>query len=225
MNELVEKVLNTKLIDMDIITINKNDPLFPKALKAIGNDCPERIYALGDVKLLESENTVAIIGSRKASRSGNSAAYTLAVRLAKEGAVIVSGLALGCDAAEHRGCLAAGGKTIAIVATGLDLTHPHENKPLQEEILQKGGLILSEQPLGTKANPTRLVARNRLQAALSQRVIVAECPEHSGTMHTVRFAQKYGKKVQSVFFKAKNEMNSGNRYIVEQGIGEYIEKF
>ena len=115
------------------------------------------------------------------------------------------------------------GKTIAIVATGLNLTHPHENKPLQEEILQKGGLILSEQPLGTKANPTRLVARNRLQAALSQRVIVAECPEHSGTMHTVRFAQKYGKKVQSVFFKAKNEMNSGNRYIVEQGIGEYIE--
>ena len=62
MNELVEKVLNTKLIDMDIITINKNDPLFPKALKAIGNDCPERIYALGDVKLLESENMVAIIG-------------------------------------------------------------------------------------------------------------------------------------------------------------------
>ena len=165
---------------------------------------------------------VAIIGSRKASRSGNSAAYALGAKFAKEGKIIVSGLALGCDAAAHRGCLSVDGKTIAIVATGLNLVHPRENIPLQEEILRKGGLIISEQPLGTKANPSRLVARNRLQAALSQMVIVAECPEHSGTMHTVRFAQKYGKQVKSVFFKGSNNMNSGNRYIVEQGIGEYI---
>ena len=94
---------------------------------------------------------------------------------------------------------------------------------MQEEILSKVGLIISEHPLGTKANPTRLVARNRLQAALSQPVVVAECPEQSGTMHTVRFAQKYGKQVRAVLFKGRNEMNSGNSFIVEQGIGEYIE--
>lgn len=208
---------------MEIITINKEDPRFPKAFKAIGDDCPETIYALGNISLLESEDLVAIIGSRKASRKGNGAAYALGVKFAKEGKVIVSGLALGCDAAAHRGCLSVDGKTIAIVATGLNLVHPRENVPLQEEILRKGGLIISEQPLGTKANPTRLVARNRLQAALSQLVIVAECPEHSGTMHTVRFAQKYGKQVRAVHFKGRNEMNSGNRFIVEQGIGEYIE--
>ncbi len=207
---------------MEIITISKEDPRFPKAFKAIGNDCPETIYALGNISLLESEDLVAIIGSRKASRKGNGAAYTLGAKFAKEGKVIVSGLALGCDAAAHRGCLSVDGKTIAIVATGLNLVHPRENEPLQEEILRNGGLIISEQPLGTKATPTRLVARNRLQAALSQMVIVAECPEHSGTMHTVRFAQKYGKQVKSVFFKGSNNMNSGNRYIVEQGIGEYI---
>ena len=208
---------------MEIVKIYKDDPRFPHALKAIGDDCPETIYALGNISLLESEEMVAVIGSRKASRKGNSAAYALGAKFAKEGKVIVSGLALGCDTSAHRGCLSVDGKTIAIVATGLDLTHPRENVPLQEEILRKGGLILSEQPLGTKANPTRLVARNRLQAALSQVVIVAECPEHSGTMHTVRFAQKYGKQVGAVHFKGRNEMNSGNSFIVEQGIGEYIE--
>ena len=208
---------------MEVITIKKEDSRFPKAFKAIGDDCPETIYALGNISLLKSEDNVAIIGSRKASRQGNGAAYTLGAKFAKEGKVIVSGLALGCDAAAHRGCLSVDGKTIAIVATGLNLTHPRENVPLQEEILRKGGLIISEQPHGTKANPTRLVARNRLQAALSQMVIVAECPEHSGTMHTVRFAQNYWKQVRAVHFKGRNEMNSGNRFIVEQGIGEYIE--
>ena len=205
-----------------IITINKEDELFPEAFKAIGEDCPERIYAMGNLDLLKRERMVAIIGSRKATRTGNNKAYDLGVSYAKKGYVVVSGLALGCDASAHRGCMAADGGTIAIVATGLNLVHPRENIPLQEEILQKGGLILSEQPLGVKANPTRLVARNRLQAALSEEVIVAECPKHSGTMHTVRFAQKYGKKVKAARLPYDKEENSGNKYIIDTGIGEGI---
>ena len=205
-----------------IITINKEDELFPEAFKAIGEDCPERIYAMGNLDLLKREHMVAIIGSRKATRTGNSKAYDLGVSYAKKGYVVVSGLALGCDASAHRGCMAADGGTIAIVATGLNLVHPRENIPLQEEILRKGGLILSEQPLGVKANPTRLVARNRLQAALSEEVVVAECPEHSGTMHTVRFAQKYGKKVKAARLPYDKEENSGNKYIIDTGIGEGI---
>ena len=207
---------------MEIITIHKDDELFPMALKTIGEDCPKILYALGNIELLKEEHMVAIIGSRKSSRQGNSAAYSLGVKFAKEGKVIVSGLALGCDTAAHRGCLSVDGKTIAIVATGLNLVHPRENEPLQAEILRKGGLILSEQPIGIKANPTRLVARNRLQAALSETVVVAECPEHSGTMHTVRFAQKYGKHIKAVHFKWTNEQNTGNRFIVDNHIGEYI---
>ena len=205
-----------------IITINKEDEFFPEAFKAIGEDCPERIYAMGNLDLLQREHMVAIIGSRKATRTGNSKAYDLGISYAKKGYVVVSGLALGCDASAHRGCMAADGGTIAIVATGLNLVHPRENIPLQEEILQKGGLILSEQPLGVKANPTRLVARNRLQAALSEEVIVAECPKHSGTMHTVRFAQKYGKKVKAARLPYDKEENSGNKYIIDTGIGEGI---
>ena len=205
-----------------IFTIKKDDELFPEAFRAIGDDCHSQIYVMGNVNLLKETNYVAIIGVRKATRAGNSKAYELGAAYGKQGAVVVSGLALGCDASAHLGCLAAKGKTIAIVATGLDLVHPRENEPLQRQILNNGGLILSEQPLGTKANPSRLVARNRLQAALSSDVIVAECPEHSGTMHTVRFAQKYGKKVKAAIFKHVAEENSGNRFIISSGIGEGV---
>ena len=205
-----------------IITINKNDELFPESFRAIGEECPERIYVMGNLDLLKSEHMVAIIGSRKATRAGNSKAYELGLNYAKKGYVVVSGLALGCDAAAHRGCMAGDGGTIAIVATGLDIVHPYENIPLQEEILRKGGLVLSEQPLGVKANPTMLVAKNRLQAALSEEVVVAECPIRSGTMHTVRFAQKYGKTIKAANFPYNKEENSGNKYIITTGIGTGI---
>ena len=205
-----------------IITINKNDEIFPASFRAIGEDCPKRIYALGNLELLKSEHMVAIIGSRKATRAGISKAFDLGLNYCRKGYVVVSGLALGCDAAAHRGCMAGDVGTIVIVATGLDKVHPHENIPLQEEILRKGGLILSEQPLGVKANPTRLVARNRLQAALSEEVVVAECPVHSGTMHTVRYAQKYGKTIKAAKFPYDKEENSGNRYIITTGIGTGI---
>ncbi|MCI6801798.1 MAG: DNA-protecting protein DprA [Prevotellaceae bacterium] len=205
-----------------IIAINKNDEIFPASFRAIGKDCPESIYALGNLELLKSEHMVAIIGSRKATRTGNSKAYELGLNYAKKGYVVVSGLALGCDAAAHRGCMAGGGGTIAIVATGLDRVHPHENISLQEEILKKGGLILSEHPLGVKANPARLVARNRLQAALSEEVVVAECPVHSGTMHTVRYAQKYGKTIKAAILPYEKEENSGNKYIITSGLGTGI---
>lgn len=205
-----------------IIAINKNDEIFPASFRAIGKDCPESIYALGNLELLKSEHMVAIIGSRKATRTGNSKAYELGLNYAKKGYVVVSGLALGCDAAAHRGCMAGGGGTIAIVATGLDRVHPHENISLQEEILKKGGLILSEHPLGVKANPARLVARNRLQAALSEEVVVAECPVHSGTMHTVRYAPKYGKTIKAAILPYEKEENSGNKYIITSGLGTGI---
>lgn len=205
-----------------IITIKKSDDLFPESLRKIGEECPEQIYAMGNLELLKKEHKVAIIGSRKATRAGNSKAFELGLNYAKKGFVVVSGLALGCDAAAHRGCMAGDAGTIAIVATGLDRVHPHENIPLQEEILKKGGLILSEQPLGIKANPSRLVARNRLQAALSDEIVVAECPFHSGTMHTVRFAQKYGKTIKATNFPYDREENSGNKYIITSGIGTGI---
>lgn len=165
---------------------------------------------------------MAIIGARAADKEGNDAAYRLGRQYAEEGNVIVSGLALGCDAAAHRGCLDVGGKTIAIVGNGLDICHPKENKPLELEILEKGGLMLSEQPYGVKANPTRLVARNRLQAALSTAVILAQCPEKSGSLHTMRFARKYRKLSLAVDFPKPTAANAGNRRLIADGLAQGI---
>ena len=82
----------------------------------------------------------------------------------------------------------------------------------------KFALLLSEQIIGVKANPTRLVARNRLQAALSEEIVVAQCPRHSGTMHTVRFAKKYGKKIYAVRYSRYGEESSGNQFLIDEGI-------
>lgn len=200
-----------------ILTLPFNSPVFPENLRRIGNDCPPLIHLLGNKELLGKE-AVAVIGARRADRRGCSAAYKWGTEYAKQGKTVTSGLALGCDAAAHLGCLDSRGGTIAIVATGLDITHPRENKNLQERILGNGGLLLSEQIIGVKANPTRLVARNRLQAALSEEIVVAQCPEHSGTMHTVRFAKKYGKKIYAVRYSRYGEESSGNQLLIDEGI-------
>ena len=163
-----------------VITLTFQNDNFPRSLRKIGNDCPPIIHCIGDLSLLApTANCIAVIGARAASPIGLRKAYELGNKYAKEGNIIVSGLALGCDKSAHEGCLDADGRTIAIVASGLNIVHPKENAPLQQRILENGGLILSEQPFGVKANPTRLVARNRLQAALSSTVILAECPNRA----------------------------------------------
>ena len=202
---------------LGIYTLPFYHPDFPESLKRIGDDCPPLIHLLGNKDLLCQEG-VAIIGARQATGKGREAAYKWGVDYGRRGKVVISGLALGCDTAAHQGCLAGKGYTIAIVASGLDITHPRENIPLQELILNSGGLLLSEQVIGVKANPTRLVARNRLQAALSQEVVVAQCPARSGTMHTVRFARKYGKKIYAVQYERYDEMSSGNEYLIKEGM-------
>lgn len=206
----------------EIITIEKSDPRFPARLLAIGTDCPERIYCMGNIELLKRENAVAVIGARACDRQGYNKAYHIAKEKAEQGAVIISGLALGCDTGAHRGALDAQGATIAIVGSGLDIVHPRENTALQNEILAKGGLILSEQPLGVKANPTTLVARNRLQAALSNAVILAQCPEHSGSLHTMRFARRYHKRCFAATFPRWTDINAGNRSLLDEGLAEEI---
>lgn len=206
-----------------ITTLTFQDECFPYSLRKIGHDCPPIIYCLSDMSLLTTEtNRIAIIGARAASPIGLRKAYELGNKYAKEGNIIVSGLALGCDKSAHEGCLDADGRTIAIVASGLNITHPIENVPLQQRILENGGLILSEQPFGVKANPTRLVARNRLQAALSSSVILAECPQQSGSMHTMRFARKYHKRCLVVSYPEYNDKNAGNELLINLALANAI---
>ena len=216
-NELLDKQES-----LGIASISCHDENFPGRLLKIGNDCPAVIHCLGNVDLLKEPKSVAIIGARMADREGNSRAYQLGKQYAENGYVIVSGLALGCDSSAHRGCLDAGGKTIAIVGNGLDLVHPKENVSLQKEILENGGLMLSEQVVGVKANPTRLVARNRLQAALSEAVILAQCPLQSGSMHTMRFARQYGKQSLAATFPRRTDANAGNYELIDTNLATPI---
>ena len=129
--------------------------------------------------------------------------------------IVVSGLALGIDTAAHKGCLESGGKTIAVVGSGLDSIYPKENTKLQKDIIQSGGLILSEQPEGIKASPRTLIARTRIQMAIADKVIVVECERESGTMHAVHFAQKFGKPI----FALDCDW-SGNRCLIDSKIAK-----
>lgn len=208
--------------ELGVVSISCHDADFPKRLLAIGDDCPAVIHCLGNLELLEKEKAVAIIGARAADRQGTDAAYRIAHNYAEDGYVIISGLAPGCDTAAHRASITVNGETIAIVATGLDLIHPKESISLQKEILAHGGLILSEQTLGVKANPTRLIARNRLQAALSQAVILAQCPEHSGSMHTMKFARKYHKQCMAVEFPKWYSESMGNKLLIDSNLAKPI---
>ena len=174
-----------------VFAISYYDKAYPHHFRNLCREAPPLVLVLGNKDLLNREDNVAIIGARAADKDGLDMAYGLAKQMGEQGHIVISGLALGCDTAAHRGCLDAGGQTIAVVASGLDITHPRVNKSLQDEIVAKGGAILSEHPFGVKANPTRLVARCRMQVVLTQSVIVAQCPIISGTMYAVRFAQEY----------------------------------
>lgn len=208
-----------------VVTIPYYSEAYPHHFRHLREDAPPLIHVLGNKDLSNREDNVAIIGARAADKDGLDMAYGLAKQMGEQGHIVISGLALGCDTAAHRGCLDAGGQTIAVVASGLDITHPRVNKSLQDEIVAKGGAILSEHPFGVKANPTRLVARCRMQVVLTQSVIVAQCPIISGTMYAARFAQEYNSvplgwenKVYSVRYDTQNELNSGNKFLLDYNL-------
>lgn len=208
-----------------VVTIPYYADEYPRHFCGLGNDAPPLIHVLGNRELLNREDNVTIIGSRAADRDGLAAASRMAEQIGGAGHVVISGLAEGCDTAAHRGCLDAGGQTVAIVASGLDIVYSKSNKALQDEILANGGIILSEHPFGVKANPTRLVARCRMQVVLTQSVIVAQCPVVSGTMYAVHFASEYNEysydgwesSIYAVSFAEWNERNSGNEYLLDSG--------
>lgn len=200
-----------------MIEIDPSSPQYPQKLRDIPSP-PKRLYALGDLSLLE-QDSVAIVGTRYPSGEGKHQALAWGAQRASEGLVVVSGLARGIDAFGHLGCLKAGGKTIAVLAYGLDLPiYPRENTKLAETILERGGLLLSEQAPGTRVHPGFLIARNRIQSGLSNQVIVVEMGIQSGTSHTVRFAWDQGREVQVVDIPA-----DGNKFLLGSTVPNIIE--
>ena len=159
---------------------------------------------------------VAVIGSRRCSDYGRRTAFRLGKFLSEREISVVSGLALGIDSAAHRGALKGKGKTIAVLGSSLDCLYPSSNRRLAEEIVESGGGIISEFPLGTRAKREFFPRRNRLIAALSEAVVVVEARERSGTFITVNYALEMGKEVFAVPGNIDSPFSRGaNRLIVE----------
>lgn len=176
---------------------------YPRLLKEIPNP-PSKIYVMGE--LPQNRPSVAIVGTRKATAEGRELARKWARQLAASGAVVVSGLAMGIDAAAHEGALEANGITVAVLACGLDSIYPRQNEKLAKRILESGGAIISEYPEGTPSYPDQFLARNRIVSGLSAAVIVVEAPERSGSLVTARLAAEQGREV----FVAPGSVNNFN---------------
>lgn len=190
---------------------------FPDKLKNI-KDKSLLIFYKGNLNCLYEHKSIAIIGTRTPTEKGKEIGEILGEYYAKDGFVVVSGLASGCDTYGHRGCLNMKGQTIATLPCGLDKYYPPENCDLGDEIIEKQGCLISEYKIGTKPSKIRFIQRDRLQAALSLGVVVVECAIECGTMHTVKFAQKYNKKLAvSLHDEVKLDIDTvkGNLYLLE----------
>lgn len=168
------------------------DPEYPKRM-LITDDPPAILYYKGDISYLNTTPTVAVIGTREPSKLGESVGMRIGKVFAENGFVVVSGLAIGCDTCGHVGCLSGEGKTVAFLAGGLESIYPAANKKLAQDILDKGGALISEYPIHTEPFPQRFVERDRLQSALSDGVMVIETGETGGTWHASRRAVEYGR--------------------------------
>ena len=136
-----------------------------------------------------------MVGCRECSEYGKHISKKFSYELAKKDICIISGMAKGIDSYSHLGCIGAGGKTIAVLGSGVDQIYPKENTILYNQILKTGGLILSEYVIGTKPTKLNFPARNRIISGLSDSIIVVEAKEKSGTLNTVDFALEQGKDV------------------------------
>jgi DNA processing protein len=195
----------------EIIAIVQGDPLYPVNLKHIRGKL-ETLYALGNTSLLAEAFAVAVVGTTEPSEASKKACCEITSFLVEKGFVIVSGLASGCDTIAHQSCLDAGGKTIAVLAHGLDICYPRSNISLRDAILEKGGLLLSEYEAGTKPRKNFFVARDRIQSGLSRGIVVIEAEAKGGTMHTAGFAEKQKRLIGCIPNQAE-----GNRMLLAEG--------
>lgn len=196
------------------------DEAYPERLREIF-DPPTMLWIRGDRTLL-SQPGIAVVGTRHPTPYGTGMAEMLARDLAAHGLAIFSGMARGVDTAAHRGalearCQDAPGKTLAVWGTGIDVIYPKENKRLAEQILESGGAILSEYPMGTFPAPQNFPIRNRILSGMSVGVLVIEAGENSGTRITARCALEQNREVFAVPGNVTSKNSWGPNTLIKQG--------
>lgn len=210
----IHKIIkDSQLCGCDIVCFDDDE--YPDLLKQI-YDPPFVLFTKGNKNLL-SEPQIAVVGSRSASPMGRESAFVFSNDLAKNGVVITSGLALGIDAQAHKGALANQGKTIAVVATGLDRVYPSRHKQLAHDIVDSGGLIVSEFVPGTIPKAGFFPKRNRIISGLSYGVLVVEATIKSGSLITARCAIEQNREVFAIPSSINNPQGKGCHWLIKQG--------
>lgn len=199
--------------------IIRGDGCFPDD-KLSFDGAPDALWCEGNLDLLKTKG-VAVIGSRKCTAYGKTVAKTIGKRLGESGVTVISGLAAGIDACGHRGCLEAGGNTIAVLGCGTDIFYPSENRELQKKIIEKG-LLVSEYPPGTIANAFHFPLRNRIISGLSESVVVVEAANRSGALITAEAAAEQGRDVYAVPGNITSFSSFGTNKLIRDGVNALI---
>ena len=211
-----------KLAKLRIRVITWKDALYPPLLREI-DDAPPVLYTYG--KLTEADRfALAVVGTRNSSTYGLQVTERIVTELAKGSVTIVSGLALGIDTIAHTAALDGGGRTIAVMASGLDTIYPPTNRALAHRIVESGqGVILSEYPLGVKPEGGNFPARNRIISGLSMGVLVVEAPPKSGALITVEHALKQGREIFAVPGSILSSRSAGTNKLIQDGARAVME--
>jgi DNA processing protein len=207
-------VIDEHIHDDRVRALRRSDAEFPALLSPVPT-APDTLHVRG--RLVDGDAlAVAIVGSRRATPYGLDVAETLAADLAARGVTIVSGLARGIDSAAHRGALRVGGRTIAVLGSGVDVVYPPENQRLADEIVERGALVSQFEP-GTPPLPHNFPTRNGVIAGLSLAVVVVEAAERSGSLITARLAAELGREVLAVPGRVTALESRGANRLIQDG--------
>jgi DNA processing protein len=200
--------------DAGVTALTWEDSEYPAALRTI-DAAPPVLYVRGRLTS-QDEWAVALVGTRRASTYGREVAHVLGSELARQGVTVVSGLALGIDTVAHRAALEAGGRTLAVLGSGLDQVYPPQNRGLAAAIAEQGAVI-SDYALGTRPDANNFPPRNRIISGLSRGVVIVEAGDRSGALITARFAAEQGRDVFAVPGSILHPGSAGCNALIRQG--------
>lgn len=221
-DEAAQELEQVRALGADILILD--DGMYPALLREIA-DPPITLYVQGEWAACLEQPCIGVVGSRRCSTYGQNAATMLARDLAAHNVTVISGLARGIDAAAHRGALEAGGRTVAVMGTGLDKVYPREHQKLAEEILAGGGALVSEFPLQTPPTPQNFPYRNRVISGLSLGVVLVEAAENSGSLITARLALEQGREVFAVPGNITSKNSFGTNYLIKGAGAKLVQQW
>ena len=199
----------------DVRVVTRDDVEYPKNLREI-YDPPLVLYVKGALTERDAL-AIGVVGSRRTTLYGQEMARKLSFQLARVGVTVVSGLARGIDTAAHKGALQAKGRTVAVIGCGIDIVYPAENKKLADEIVEKGGAVVTEFPLGVQPDRQNFPMRNRIISGWSLGVVVVEANLKSGALITANQAAEQGRQVFAVPGRADSILSRGTNRLIKDG--------